>query len=198
MSMTRRRHPEQVLLSRTRSRLGTSRGRLSGFSFGLGVIESGSGRAAPGPATRRRSGASRRSREHYRSYSLAAVEILTSRVLLRPTDLERSLRFYEHPIGLAIYREWGTGPERGVVFFLGGGLLEISGTNPEPPSPAISLVLQVRDVHATHQRLTKQGVAIDAEPERKPWGLIEMTARDPDGLALIIVEIPAEHPRRRG
>jgi hypothetical protein len=25
-----------------------------------------------------------------------------------------------------------------------------------------------------------------------------MTARDPDGLALIIVEVPAEHPRRRG
>jgi predicted enzyme related to lactoylglutathione lyase len=126
------------------------------------------------------------------------VEILTSRLLLRPTDLERSLRFYEHTIGLAIYREWGTGLARGVVFFLGGGLLEISGTNPEPPSPAISLVLQVRDVNSTYQRLTAQGVAVDTAPERKPWGLIEMTARDPDGLALIIVEVPPEHPRRRG
>jgi predicted enzyme related to lactoylglutathione lyase len=122
---------------------------------------------APQSATRRHSGASRRSREHNGSYSLAAVEILTSRVLLRPADLERSLRFYEHIIGLAIYREWGTGPARGVVFFLGGGLLEISGTNSEPPSPAISLV-QVRDVNATHQRLTEQGVPADAEPERKP------------------------------
>jgi hypothetical protein len=28
--------------------------------------------------------------------------------------------------------------------------------------------------------------------------LIEMTVRDPDGLALIIVEVPPEHPRRRG
>jgi predicted enzyme related to lactoylglutathione lyase len=127
------------------------------------------------------------------------VEILTSRVLLRPTDLDRSLRFYGQTIGLAIYREWGTGPVRGVVFFLGGGgLLEISGTNPEPPSPAICLVLQVRDVSATHQRLAEQGVAVDAAPEQKPWGLIEMTARDPDGLALIIVEVPPGHPRRRG
>jgi len=126
------------------------------------------------------------------------VEILTSRVLLRPTDIDRSLRFYEQTIGLAIYREWGTGPARGVVFFLGGGLLEISGTSSEPPSPAISLVLQVRNVAATHQRLTKQSVAVDAEPERKPWGLIEMTVRDPDGLPLIIVEVPPEHPRRRG
>jgi predicted enzyme related to lactoylglutathione lyase len=126
------------------------------------------------------------------------VEILTSRVLLRPSDIDRSLRFYEQTIGLAVYREWGTGLARGVVFFLGGGgLLEISGTNPEPPSPAISLVLQVRNVTATRQRLTEQSVAVDAEPKRKPWGLIEMTVRDPDGLALIIVEVPPEHPRRR-
>jgi len=133
------------------------------------------------------------------SYALAGVEILSSRVLVRPTDIGRSLRFYEQTIGLAIYREWGTGPARGVVFFLGGGgLLEISGTSLEPPSPAIGLVLQVRDVSATHQRLSEQGIEVDAEPERKPWGLIEMTVRDPDGLALIIVEVPPEHPRRRG
>jgi hypothetical protein len=81
---------------------------------------------------------------------------------------------------------------------LGGGLLEISGTSPEPSSPAIGLVLQVRDIGATHLRLIEQRVAVDAEPEQKPWGLIEMTVRDPDGLALIIVEVPPEHPRRRG
>jgi predicted enzyme related to lactoylglutathione lyase len=133
------------------------------------------------------------------AYALAAVEILTSRVLVRPSDIDRSLRFYEQTIGLAIYREWGTGPARSVVFFLGGGgLLEISGASSEPPSAAISLVLQVRNVTTTHQRLTEQGVAVDAAPERKPWGLIEMTVRDPDGLALIIVEVPPEHPRRHG
>jgi predicted enzyme related to lactoylglutathione lyase len=143
-------------------------------------------------------GSSRRGR-YGGSYALAVVEILTSRVLLRPTDLGRSLRFYEQTIGLAIYREWGTGPARGVVFFLGGGgLLEISGTNPEPPSPAIAIVLQVRDIGATHHRLVEQSVVVDAEPEQKPWGLIEMTVHDPDGLALIIVEVPPEHPRRRG
>jgi hypothetical protein len=30
------------------------------------------------------------------------------------------------------------------------------------------------------------------------WGLLEMTMRDRDGLALIFVEVPPEHPRRRG
>jgi hypothetical protein len=58
---------------------------------------------------------------HSGPYALAAVETLTSRVVLRPTDIDRSLRFYEQTIRLAIYREWGSGPARGVVFFLGGG-----------------------------------------------------------------------------
>jgi predicted enzyme related to lactoylglutathione lyase len=126
------------------------------------------------------------------------MEILASRILLRPTDLDRSLRFYEQTVGLAIYREWGTGASRGVVFFLGGGLLEVSGRSPEPPSAAIELVLQVRDLGATRRRLGERGVAVEAEPELKPWGLLEMTVRDPDGLAVIFVEVPPGHPRRRG
>ncbi len=127
------------------------------------------------------------------------MEILASRILLHPTDLERSLRFYEQTLGLAIYREWGTGPSRGVVFFLGGGgLLEVSGGAPQPASKATGLVLQVRDLGATRRCLAEHGVMLEAEPELKPWGLLELTVRDPDGLALIFVEVPAEHPRRRG
>jgi predicted enzyme related to lactoylglutathione lyase len=133
------------------------------------------------------------------TYPQALVEILASRFLLHPTDLARSLRFYEHTIGLAIYREWGAGASRGVAFFLGGGgVLEVSGGSPEPPSGATALVLQVRDLSTTRSRLAEHNVVVDAEPELKPWGLYEFTARDPDGLALIFVEVPADHPRRRG
>lgn len=127
------------------------------------------------------------------------MEILASRILLHPTDLERSLRFYEQAIGLAIYREWAAGPSRGVAFFLGGGgLLEVSGTSPQPPSAATGLVLQVRDLSATRERLAERGVVVETEPELQPWGLREMTVRDPDGLALIFVEVPPAHPQRRG
>jgi catechol 2,3-dioxygenase-like lactoylglutathione lyase family enzyme len=125
------------------------------------------------------------------------MEILASRILLHPTDLDRSLRFYEQTIGLAIYREWGNGPSRGVAFFLGEGVLEVSGGSPHPPSEATALVLQVRDLAATRASLVDRGVAPEAEPELKPWGLLEMTVRDPDGLALIFVEVPPDHPRRR-
>jgi uncharacterized glyoxalase superfamily protein PhnB len=76
-------------------------------------------------------------------------------------------------------------------------VLEVSGANAEPPSAATALVLQVRDLTATRAMLAEDGVVVEAEPELKPWGLLEFTARDPDGLALIFVEVPPEHPRRR-
>jgi predicted enzyme related to lactoylglutathione lyase len=127
------------------------------------------------------------------------MEFLNSRVVLSPSDLTRSQDFYEHTLGLAIYREWGEGAHRGVVFFLGGGgLLEVSGSSATPPSGALKLVLQVRDIDATNAELTERGVSISAAPELKPWGLWEMTALDPDGLALIFAEIPDDHPRRHG
>ena len=100
-------------------------------------------------------------------------------------------------LGLAVFREWGTGAHRGVVFFLGAGLLEVSGSSGEPPSGAVRLLLQVRDVQRERRRLAGAGVAIEEEPTGKPWGLIEMVARDPDGLAIVIVEVPPHHPQRR-
>jgi catechol 2,3-dioxygenase-like lactoylglutathione lyase family enzyme len=127
------------------------------------------------------------------------MEVLSSRVLLSPRDPERSLRFYEETLGLAVYREWAQGRERGAVFLLGGGLLEVSGSSTEPASGAIRLFLQVRDLGAVRERLAARGVPVDQEPTVRPWGLFEMVARDPDGLALVFVEVPPGHPlRRRG
>ena len=128
-----------------------------------------------------------------------AVEILTSRVLVSPADLERSLRFYGEILGLAVYREWGTGSSRGVAFFLGGGaVLEVSGASSVRATEVVKLVLQVRDVKVTYERLTAHGVEIAAAPDLKPWGLLEMSVRDPDGLELVFVEVPPGHPRRQG
>jgi hypothetical protein len=50
------------------------------------------------------------------------MEVLSSRVLVRPTDFERSFRFYAESLALHVYRQWSSGSTRGVVFFLGRGL----------------------------------------------------------------------------
>jgi hypothetical protein len=31
----------------------------------------------------------------------------------------------------------------------------------------------------------------------EPWGLIEMWIEDPDGVRIVLVEVPAVHPIRR-
>jgi predicted enzyme related to lactoylglutathione lyase len=125
------------------------------------------------------------------------MEVLSSRVLLHPTDFERSFRFYAESLGLHIYREWGRGSTRGVVFFLGGGFLELSGSSRTRVSESIGLWLQVRDVEAVGRGLEEAGVDIIEPPTDKPWGLREMQARDPDGLSIMIVEVPETHPLRR-
>ncbi|MGY5006452.1 VOC family protein [Streptomyces griseus] len=124
------------------------------------------------------------------------VHVLGSRILLHPTDPERSRAFYGEALGLAVYREFGTGPERGTVYFLGGGFLEVSGRSEEPPSPAVRIWLQVDDAQAAHDELRAKGVSVLRPPKREPWGLVEMWIEDPDGVRIAVVEVPDDHPLR--
>ncbi|WP_264001819.1 VOC family protein, partial [Mycolicibacterium gadium] len=114
------------------------------------------------------------------------MEILASRMLLRPADYERSLDFYRDALGLAIAREYGGG----TVFYAGQSLIELAGhgapANAQGPFPG-ALWLQVRDLYATQQELTSRGVEIAREARREPWGLHEMHVNDPDGITLIFV-----------
>jgi catechol 2,3-dioxygenase-like lactoylglutathione lyase family enzyme len=125
------------------------------------------------------------------------MEILSSRVLLRPADLDRSRRFYRDVLGLAVYREFGPVDDPGVVFFLGQGLLEVSGHGPGPSGDPVMIWLQVRDVRAEHHRLAGAGARVLREPAVEPWGLSEMWIEDPDGVRIVLVEVPAGHPLRR-
>ena len=124
------------------------------------------------------------------------MEILASRVLLRPADYDRSLSFYRDALGLAIFREY----PGGTVLYAGQSLIELAGhgTPAEPGGPFPgALWLQVRDVYAAQQELEGRGVAIAREARQEFWGLHEMQVLDPDGVTLIVVQIPAEHPLRR-
>ena len=125
------------------------------------------------------------------------MDVLTSRLLLRPRDPARTRAFYRDVLGLAVAREFGPPEHQGVVFFLGGGgLLEVSGRSDDPPR-GMALWLQVRDVAAEHARLAATGVRVVRGPQREPWGLVECWVEDPDGVRIVLVEVPEDHPLRR-
>ena len=121
------------------------------------------------------------------------MEVLNSRMILRPRARERAVEFYRDVLGLAVSREF----PGGTVFFLGQGFLEVSGGGESGPSPDQVLWLQVRDLRAEFDRLADRGVTVLAAPERKPWGLDEAWVADPDGTRIVLVEVPADHPIRR-
>ena len=125
------------------------------------------------------------------------MEILSSRILLHPTDPERSRRFYRDTLGLAVYREFGSPESPGLVFFAGTGLLEVSGQSDEGPGHGIGIWLQIRNLAAEHERLLAAGVPVVRAPRQEPWGLWEMWIEDPDGVPIVLVEVPHDHPLRR-
>jgi len=124
------------------------------------------------------------------------VDVLSSRILLRPVDPARSQAFYRDVLGLAVHREFGPPEHPGVVFFLGNGLLEVSGSGDEPPR-GMALWLQVRDVAAEVERLGAAGTTVLRGPQTEPWGLVEAWVADPEGVRIALVEVPADHPLRR-
>lgn len=125
------------------------------------------------------------------------MDVLNSRILLRPSDPRRSKAFYRDTLGLAVCREFGDPDDPAMVFFTGNGLLEVSGQSDDQPGSSVALWLQVRDVEQEHARLRAAGVTVLREPRQEPWGLVEMWAADPDGVRLVLVEVPGDHPLRR-
>lgn len=124
------------------------------------------------------------------------MEILSSRVIIRPADPATTTAFYRDTLGLAVYREF----PGGTVFFAGNGLVEVSAhADPDDAVTSGNVViwLQMRDVEDAVAGLATRGVAIDRAPKREPWGLIEAWIHDPDGTKIVLVQIPADHPLRK-
>lgn len=120
------------------------------------------------------------------------MDVLSSRVMVRPKDHEASIAFYRDTLGLAIYYEFPVG----TVFFLGHGFLEVVGTGQAGASPDVNLWLQVRDLDAALRELAGKGLQPDREARVEPWGLYEAWISDPDGNKIFLVEVPSGHPLR--
>ncbi|MFF1612148.1 VOC family protein [Amycolatopsis sp. NPDC058278] len=120
------------------------------------------------------------------------MEILKSRLLIRPRDVAASTAFYRDTLGLAVEREF----PGGTVFFLGHGSLEVSGAGETGSSPDLVLWLQVRDLAGTLADLEARGLKPVRDAQREPWGLDEAWIADPDGTRIVLVEVPEGHPIR--
>jgi len=133
------------------------------------------------------------------------------RTIFRCRDLAAARAFWEGTLGLTVAREYGAGGVvTGVVLFAGGGFVELTAAGPGEPGGAptgagptadgpgsAAVWLQVADVADEEARLVLAGVPIDRPAERMPWGLVECWLRDPDGVRIVLVETPPDHPLRR-
>lgn len=107
--------------------------------------------------------------------------------------------FLRQVVGLRIFDEYGDGSAVvGVVYFLGGGFLELSIAHPSPGEGVLDALAPGAGV--------KPGGDAPARPRRSPrgaglpqglGGLIELPVADPDGHAVILVEVPEDHFLRR-
>ena len=121
--------------------------------------------------------------------------MLSSRVLVATDDLTASVAWWRDTLGLSVAREYGAdGVVTGVALFCGGVLVELTGQGTDPA--ALVLWLQVPDIVAEAERLIVSGVAHEAMPEQMPWGLIEWRITTPEGVTLVLVQIPDDHPLR--
>ena len=124
------------------------------------------------------------------------VEILSSRILLRPAELSRSQRFYRDVLSLAVCREFGPPTSPGIVSFPrpgpAGGLRALRW---HPRALADDLAPGAG--HSRRARAPGAGVPILRRPVTESWGLIEMWIEDPDGTRIVLVEVPSAHPLRR-
>lgn len=123
------------------------------------------------------------------------MDILSSRIILRPADYETTLAFYRDTLELAISREY----PGGTVFFAGQSLIEIAqhGGARGPSRFTGAIWLQVRNLSEAQAQLVLAGVRIVRDLQVEPWGLIEMWIADPDGVQIVLVQVPSDHPIRR-
>jgi catechol 2,3-dioxygenase-like lactoylglutathione lyase family enzyme len=110
------------------------------------------------------------------------VDVLSSRIWLWPSDLERGRRFYRDVLGLAIYASSALRTVPGWCSSLARGLPGVSGHPAGPAGHSVMIWIQIRDVDAGHARLTAAGVLIIRGSATEPWGLTEMWIQDPDGI----------------
>jgi catechol 2,3-dioxygenase-like lactoylglutathione lyase family enzyme len=125
------------------------------------------------------------------SGAASAPPLRAGRIILRVSDLQKSLAFYRDQVGLSVQ---SATPEFAVLDGGGGVLVMLNQVSAAKPSSGLAalteIVLETPDIMATYERLKARGVAFKIAPRVVTTdGVRDMLAcdfRDPDGHVLSI------------
>lgn len=101
-------------------------------------------------------------------------------------NYEAAIRFYGEGLGLPVERAWDRGADQGSIFRAAAdGFIEVVSDSMGLRGPrGIGVAIQTEDVELWHRRVLASGLAVDREPEDRPWGTREFFLLDPDGYAV--------------
>ena len=117
-------------------------------------------------------------------------------VMVRVSDMERSVRFYRDTLGLALRfqtPDWSEFDTGGTTLALHNGAKEHPAgrqSDGEPQAGSCSIGFQLEDLDATVKLLEAKGVRFLMPPtERVTEGIRLAIAADPDGLAISFAQV---------
>lgn len=120
--------------------------------------------------------------------ALAPGRVQGLRALLRVSDFDRSVEFYERVLGFNRLTYWKEDSGSGAVLEAAGGeTLELLGSPAAmswPQPSGIELGFFVEDIKAWHDHLVVGGVSVTREMKVEAWGDTVFGVDDPDGLRI--------------
>lgn len=114
-------------------------------------------------------------------------------VVIRTSDIQKSVSFYENVLGFAFDSMVSASPEKKIAFMTepeSGARLELLHNEraPHPPAAAVSLTFEVDQIADARDYLLSKNVRIIAEPRTIKDGKKIMTAVDPNGVEIDFIE----------
>lgn len=120
--------------------------------------------------------------------TLAPGRVQGLRALLRVSDFDRSVEFYERVLGFTRVTSWRQDTGSGAVLEAAGGeTLELLGSPVGmswPHPTGLELGFFVEDIKGWHDHLVSAGVPVTREMKVEEWGDTVFGVDDPDGLRI--------------